>query len=82
MKSIKFLFAALIAGFAFTACNSGEPKDNASDTIIIDDDSPEPAATETTTQEDEGSSIGFDVNTDEDGNVSGGVEGDIDLDKK
>ncbi len=81
MKAIKFLFAAMIAGFAFTACNSGETNDGESDTIIIEDDSPSQEST-STSEEDEGSSIGFDVNTDEDGNVSGGVEGDIDLDKK
>ncbi len=79
MKSIKFLFAALIAGFAFTACNSGESSDDGSDTVIIEDNDPAPA---TDSDEDEGSSIGFDVNTDEDGNVSGDVEGEIDLDGK
>ena len=80
MKAIKFLFAAMIAGFAFTACNSGETSEGESDTIIIDDDTP--AQQSTTTEEEDDNSIGFDINSDEEGNVSGGVEGDIDLDKK
>lgn len=73
MKTIILSACAL----AITLVSCGEEK---SETVIIERDTqstPAPAA-----EEDEGNSISFDVNRDDNGEVDAGVSGDIDLKKK
>ena len=70
--------AAMLAIFALSACNN-EPSTAEDDTVIIKEE-PVERGSVGSEKEDDGSSVGFDVESDEDGNVSGKMSGKIDLD--
>lgn len=76
MKILKCSAFALLAAFAFISCNN-EPATADDDTVIIKEE-----PTETGSTEEEGSSLEFNVDSDEEGNVDGNVSGKIDLDEK
>ncbi len=82
MKIPKLLIATALAAFTLTACNQQGTSED-SDTIVEEDNrEAEPPVDNTDQAEDEASSIGFDVDADEEGNVNGQLEGDIKLDDK
>ena len=60
--------AAMLAIFALSACNN-EPSTAEDDTVIIKEE-PVERGSVGSEKEDDGSSVGFDVESDEDGNSS------------
>jgi len=78
MRILKMSAAAMLAIFALSACNN-EPSTAEDDTVIIKEE-PVERGSVGSEKEDDGSSVGFDVESDEDGNVSGKMSGKIDLD--
>ncbi len=73
MKTMK-IFAMAILASTFGACSSEEPEPT-----TVNVESPEPAQE---SNEDEGSDLNFSIEADENGNVSGGLSGDIELNGK
>lgn len=80
MKTIKIAMIAFMASMLSVSCNDQAGADEDTETVIIreKEEVSVPAEKEV---EDDGNSINFKVETDKDGKVSGGVEGDVELDK-
>lgn len=85
MKSIKYFFIALVFATGLVACNNAAEEPETIEIEETDDNDNverEPVMEE---DEDDGNSLGIDVEADEDGNVDGKVDGNIrlgDKDKK
>lgn len=72
MKNLKYVLSVALAAGLMVSCASdgAEASETESSGDVIINEAPEP-------EEDDDSGINFEINTDEDGNVSGGVEGEI-----
>ncbi len=75
MKTLKVIPIVTVTSIFFASC--GDSKDKAESqpsTVVIENNDSKPA------KDDEGSNLNFNISSDEDGNVSGGVSGEVSSD--